>query len=84
MFVDILSKNYAYWTVVHHGKILDRQNVSEPIKTRNFSGSDACHVINTANLATYSFKRSDETTTDTDEAAIAADAIHGCNVTPSV
>jgi len=32
---------------------------------------------------TYSFSSSDSTTTDTDEAAIAADAIHGCSAKPS-
>lgn len=31
----------------------------------------------------YVFKRSDEQTTDTELAAIAADAIHGCNTKPN-
>jgi len=34
-------------------------------------------------LMTYSFNSSDRTTTDTDEAAIAADAIHGCSTNPA-
>jgi hypothetical protein len=35
-------------------------------------------------VSTYNFNRREESTTDTEEAAIAADAIHGCKVTPSV
>jgi len=32
---------------------------------------------------THSFSSRDRTTTETDEAAIAADAIHGCSVKPT-
>ena len=34
-------------------------------------------------LKTYSLRNRDEQTTDTLEAAMAADAIHGCNATPT-
>jgi len=34
-------------------------------------------------VKTHSFSSSERTTTDTDEAAIAADAIHGCSVKPT-